>query len=98
MRFSALGAHVFPRKTHDTAQQLILLCTKYTSNREIIYLPPRRLQILLVDAVINRDIIGEMLVSFGPTHVTIAAGSNEALTLSQQQRFDLVLIDIRMPK
>lgn len=56
------------------------------------------MQILLVDdADINRDIIGKMLVSLGQ-HVTIAASSNEALTLSQQQRFDLVLIDIRMPE
>lgn len=61
-------------------------------------LPPWQLQILLVDdADINQDIIGKMLVSLGQ-HVTIAASSNEALTLSQQQRFDLVLIDIRMPE
>lgn len=60
-------------------------------------LPPAVADSLVDDADINRDIIGKMLVSPGQ-HVTIAASSNEALTLSQQQRFDLVLIDIRMPE
>ncbi|ECG2544867.1 response regulator, partial [Salmonella enterica subsp. enterica serovar Neukoelln] len=86
----------FPGKLYDLAQQLILC----TPNIPVInnLLPPWQLQILLVDdADINRDIIGKMLVSLGQ-HVTIAASSNEALTLSQQQRFDLVLIDIRMPE
>ncbi|ECG1334906.1 two component system sensor kinase [Salmonella enterica subsp. indica] len=85
-----------PGKLYDLAQQLIL-CTPNTPGINHL-LPPWQLQILLVDdADINRDIIGKMLVSLGQ-HVTIAASSNEALTLSQQQRFDLVLMDIRMPE
>ncbi|EAA7242504.1 two component system sensor kinase [Salmonella enterica subsp. salamae] len=85
-----------PGKLYGLAQQLIL-CTPNTTEINNL-LPPWQLQILLVDdADINRDIIGKMLVSLGQ-HVTIAASSNEALTLSQQQRFDLVLMDIRMPE
>ncbi|MGS9073848.1 hypothetical protein ACQWF3_25050, partial [Salmonella enterica subsp. enterica serovar Infantis] len=74
----------FPVKLYDLAQQLILCKT----NIQVInnLLPTWQLQILLVDdADINRDIIGKMLVSLGQ-HVTDAASSNEALTLSQQQR------------
>ncbi|EJO9859609.1 two component system sensor kinase [Salmonella enterica] len=86
----------FPGKLYNLAQQLIL-CTPNTPDINKL-VQPWQLQILLVDdADINRDIIGRMLVSLGQ-NVTIAASSNEALTLSQQQRFDLVLMDIRMPE
>lgn len=86
----------FPGKLYNLAQQLIL-CIPNTPNINIL-VQPWQLQILLVDdADINRDIIGKMLVSLGQ-NVTIAASSNEALALSQQQRFDLVLMDIRMPE
>ncbi|MGG1905362.1 two component system sensor kinase [Enterobacter ludwigii] len=58
---------------------------------------PWRLHILLVDdAAINRDIFGMMLASLGQ-EFTLAASGEEALALGRQQRFDLVLMDIRMP-
>jgi len=58
---------------------------------------PWRLRILLVDdASINRDIIGMMLTSLGQD-VTISSSAQEALMYGQQQCFDLVLMDIRMP-
>lgn len=86
----------FPGKLYNLAQQLIL-CTPNAPHINNL-VQPWQLQILLIDdADINRDIIGKMLVSLGQ-NVTIAASSNEALTLSQQQRFDLVLLDIRMPE
>ncbi len=59
---------------------------------------PWRLRILLVDdAAINRDIFGMMLASLGQDF-SLAANGEEALKLGQQQRFDLVLMDIRMPQ
>lgn len=86
----------FPGKLYNLAQQLIL-CTPNTPDINHL-VQPWQLQVLLIDdADINRDIIGKMLVSLGQ-NVTIAASSNEALTLSQQQRFDLVLLDVRMPE
>lgn len=86
----------FPGKLYNLAQQLIL-CTPNTPDINNL-VQPWQLQVLLIDdADINRDIIGKMLVSLGQ-NVTIAASSKEALTLSQQQRFDLVLLDVRMPE
>ncbi|HAT1512770.1 two component system sensor kinase [Morganella morganii] len=59
---------------------------------------PWRLHILLVDdAAINRDIFGMMLASLGQ-QFTLAESGEEALALGRQQRFDLVLMDIRMPE
>lgn len=58
---------------------------------------PWRLHTLLVDdAELNREIIGRMLVSLGQK-VTFAASGREALNYAQQHRFDLILMDIRMP-
>lgn len=58
---------------------------------------PWKLHILLVDdAAINRDIFGMMLASLGQKF-TLAENGEEALALGRQQRFDLVLMDIRMP-
>lgn len=59
---------------------------------------PWKLHILLVDdAAINRDIFGMMLASLGQEFILTASGE-EALELGRQQRFDLVLMDIRMPE
>ncbi|MGL4487024.1 MAG: two component system sensor kinase [Yersinia sp. (in: enterobacteria)] len=64
---------------------------------QLLPVQPWRLRILLVDdAAINRDIIGMMLASLDQD-VTIATDAQEALIKGQQQRFDLVLMDIRMP-
>ncbi|CNK32398.1 Multi-sensor hybrid histidine kinase [Yersinia mollaretii] len=60
-------------------------------------LQPWHMSILLVDdAETNRDITGMMLQQLGH-QVTLAESGEVALHLGQQQRFDLVLMDIRMP-
>ncbi|MGL5343518.1 MAG: two component system sensor kinase [Plesiomonas sp.] len=56
-----------------------------------------QLKVLLVDdAEINRDITGKMIIQLGHT-VHHAASGIEALYMGQCERFDLVLMDIRMP-
>ncbi|ECG8588939.1 two component system sensor kinase [Salmonella enterica subsp. salamae] len=86
----------FPGKLYHLAKQLISGTQNTQSKNSLVQ--PWQLQVLLVDdASINRDIIGKMLVSLGQK-VTIAVSSHEALALSQLQRFDLVLMDIRMPE
>ncbi|CNE93095.1 Multi-sensor hybrid histidine kinase [Yersinia bercovieri] len=60
-------------------------------------LQPWHMSILLVDdAETNRDITGMMLRQLGH-QVTLAESGEVALHLGQTQRFDLVLMDIRMP-
>lgn len=68
-----------------------------SSEADQLPVQPWRLRILLVDdAEINRDIFGVMLTSLGQDF-TQAANGEEALALGRKQRFDLVLMDIRMP-
>ncbi|RXA94366.1 MULTISPECIES: two component system sensor kinase [Yersinia] len=60
-------------------------------------LQPWQMSILLVDdAETNRDITGMMLRELGH-QVTLAESGQIALNIGQTQRFDLVLMDIRMP-
>jgi signal transduction histidine kinase len=57
-----------------------------------------RRRVLLVDDIkINRDIIGAFLDAAG--HMTvIAEGGQEAVQLATEQQFDVILMDVRMPK
>jgi signal transduction histidine kinase len=58
---------------------------------------PRR-QVLLVDDIkINRDIIGAFLDAAGHESI-MAEGGQEAVDLATQRPFDVILMDIRMPK
>ncbi|WP_145525949.1 two component system sensor kinase [Yersinia rohdei] len=58
---------------------------------------PWQMNILLVDdAETNRDITGMMLQQLGH-QVTLAESGETALRIGLAQRFDLVLMDIRMP-
>lgn len=85
-----------PGKLYHKVQQMISGPSVYTE--DVIAVQPWQLQILLVDdASINREIISKMLVNLGQK-VTTASSSSEALSLAQQHRFDLVLMDIRMPE
>ena len=53
---------------------------------------------LLVDDIqINRDIIGAFLKAAGHV-VTLAESGSEAIRLAAEQQFDVVLMDVRMPK
>jgi len=94
--FSADELCFLPGKLRET----VLHALSGVANECDVLLPvqPWRLHILLVDdAAINRDIFGMMLASLGQ-QFTLAASGEEALALGQQQRFDLVLMDIRMPE
>lgn len=94
--FSADELCILPGKLRET----VLHALSGVANECDVLLPvqPWRLHILLVDdAAINRDIFGMMLASLGQ-QFTLAASGEEALALGQQQRFDLVLMDIRMPE
>jgi signal transduction histidine kinase/HPt (histidine-containing phosphotransfer) domain-containing protein len=54
--------------------------------------------VLLVDDIkINRDIIGAFLDTAGYA-VTLAEGGEEAVRLAAEQDFDLILMDVRMPR
>jgi signal transduction histidine kinase len=57
-----------------------------------------RRRVLLVDDIkINRDIIGAFLEAAG--HETVMAkGGEEAVQMATQQHFDVILMDVRMPK
>jgi signal transduction histidine kinase len=59
---------------------------------------PSSRQVLLVDDIkINRDIIGAFLDAAG--HVTVMAeGGEEAVALAAERPFDVILMDVRMPK
>jgi CheY-like chemotaxis protein len=53
--------------------------------------------VLLVDDIkINRDIISSFLDAAGHT-VTLAESGMEAVRLATEERFDLILMDVRMP-
>jgi CheY-like chemotaxis protein len=54
--------------------------------------------VLLVDDIkINRDIIGAFLDAAGHA-VILAEGGEEAVRLAAEQQFDVILMDVRMPK
>ncbi|QDV22839.1 PAS domain S-box protein [Aureliella helgolandensis] len=60
-------------------------------------LPTRGAHVLLVeDSTINQVILKDMLVGLGHL-VTTASNGREAVTLCNQQAFELVLMDIQMP-
>lgn len=93
--FSSDELNFLPGKLRDSV--IHVLSGEINGEAEPLPIQPWRLRILLVDdSAINRDIIGMMLASLGQD-VSIAANANEALIQGQQQCFDLVLMDIRMP-
>lgn len=86
-----------PGKLYKLAEQKLFGALPVAESDGNVSVQPWCLHVLLVDdAAVNRDIIGKMLVSLGQK-VTFAASGSEALSIAQQQRFDLVLMDIRMP-
>lgn len=92
---SADELRFLPGKLYQQVQQILFGAPSATNDN--IPVLPWRLQILLVDdTAINRDIVSMRLGRLGQNVIT-AASSSEALVLGQQQRFDLVLMDIRMP-
>lgn len=94
--FSSDDLCFLPGKLHESI--LHALSGGGSNGADPLPVQPWRLHILLVDdAAINRDIFGMMLVSLGQKF-TLAASGEEALALGRQQRFDLVLMDIRMPE
>lgn len=94
--FSADNLCFLPGKLRETV--LHELSGVASECAALLPVQPWRLHILLVDdAAINRDIFGMMLASLGQ-EFTLAASGEEALALGRQQRFDLVLMDIRMPE
>lgn len=92
---SADELRFLPGKLYCLAKQKLFGAAAETAGN--VAVQPWRLHILLVDdAVINREVIGQMLISLGQK-VTFAASGGEALSAARQHRFDLVLIDMRMP-
>ncbi|CFR00446.1 Multi-sensor hybrid histidine kinase [Yersinia frederiksenii] len=82
------------KKYLDIQNQLIPYQQETKQN---LPLQPWQMAILLVDdAETNRDIVGMMLQELGH-QVTLAESGEVALSIGQTQRFDLVLMDIRMP-
>ncbi|MGE4533716.1 ATP-binding protein [Halomonas sp.] len=59
-------------------------------------MPARRRLLAVDDNRANRELLGALLAGPG-VEVTLAASGEEALSLARQARFDLVLMDIRMP-
>lgn len=60
--------------------------------------PMSSLQILVAeDHPINQKFVGMLLEKLGH-HVTFVGNGREALRLAQQQRFDLILMDVHMPE
>jgi CheY-like chemotaxis protein len=60
-------------------------------------LPSSGKRVLVVDDIkINLDVIGSFLATAGHT-VTLAASGEEAIGLVAQNRFDIILMDVRMP-
>lgn len=93
--FSSDDLCFLPGKLRETVLQA--LSGKVSKGADPLPVQPWRLHILLVDdADINRDIFGMMLASLCQ-EFTLAACGEEALALGRKQRFDLVLMDIRMP-
>ncbi len=72
--------------------------TAPVENKSKIHHSPWLLKILVVDDIeINRDVATQMLESLG--HQTLQASSgDQAIELGKQHIFDLVLLDLRMPK
>lgn len=94
--FSADDLCFLPGKLRETV--LYTLSGVTSKVADPLPVQPWRLHILLVDdSDINRDIFSMMLASLGH-EFTLAASGKEALALGRQQRFDLVLMDIRMPE
>ncbi|HEX4368479.1 MAG TPA: response regulator [Rhodopila sp.] len=58
---------------------------------------PRRHVLLVDDIKINRDIIGAFLDAAGHESV-MAEGGQEAVQLASERQFDVILMDVRMPK
>ncbi len=59
--------------------------------------PPVRLQVLLVeDNALNRDVAQGYLALLGHD-VAVASSGQEALIMSAQRRYDVILMDVRMP-
>lgn len=66
---------------------------------EFLATPPKHAScaILVVeDNGFNRQLLGDILASWGH-RVTLAENGHQALPLTEQQQFDLILLDIRMP-
>ena len=56
-----------------------------------------RYQVLVVDdEIVNQDVLTGILEDF-LCHVTLAGNGNEALELMEREKFDMVLMDCRMP-
>jgi two-component system, sensor histidine kinase and response regulator len=53
--------------------------------------------LVVEDYIVNQKVISKILQNFGYT-AQIVANRKEALALLQKQKFDLVLMDIQMPK
>jgi len=84
-----------PGKLYELACQA--LSQQAPDAREPLPVQPWCLRILLVDdAGVNREIVSKMLTALGQ-EVVMAASGYAALELGHQYRFDLVLMDIRMP-
>jgi PAS domain S-box-containing protein len=66
--------------------------------RHTLHEDRRKLRILLAeDNAVNQQLGVRLLEKRGHT-VTVAANGNEALALLEESRFDLVLMDVQMPK
>lgn len=58
-----------------------------------------QLRVLVVDdSRMARKVISRVLTNLGVTHITEAADGSEAITLLDQQTFDLVVTDYNMPE
>ncbi|MBO9102286.1 response regulator [Rhizobium sp. K1/93] len=56
-----------------------------------------KLRVLLVDDnAVNREVASRMLVHLGQ-HVVVAGDGQEALDITDRERFDLILMDMQMP-
>jgi len=84
-----------PDKLRRLVEQLVRGGTR--DRCQTVAIQPWRLKVLLVDdAAINRDIIGNMLQTLGQD-IVVAENAESALAKAVHTRFDLVLMDIRMP-
>jgi len=93
--FCAEDLNFLPGKLRETV--IHALSGKSGNEPHTLPVQPWRLRILLVDdSDINREIVSMMLASLGQD-VTLAASGQQALILGRKTRFDLVLMDIRMP-
>jgi len=65
-------------------------------NRTLPVLLPSAAVLIVEDNDFNRQLLGDILTSWGQ-QVVMAGDGLQALQFMEQQRFDLVLLDIRMP-